>query len=450
MRKEVLKEVIMDNRREVAIYKVIPRDFHFEEFGNYVFVGIRRAGKSYLLYQRMQELISKGLSWDEMLYINFEDERLIGLDTADLNLILEAHAELSDRRPILFLDEIQNVTGWEKFVRRLADTNYRVYVTGSNAKMLSRDIATTLGGRYLVVNVYPYSFREFLQANGMKVSDESFIGTESRAEIKRYFNDYFRFGGFPEGARLKGKRDYLTSIYQKIYLGDIAARHSIENTFALRILFKKLAESIKQPVSYTRIANIVSSTGVKVSKNTIINYVEYAKDACLLNTISNMADKLVERETNPKYYYTDNGILSLLLLDANTSLLENLVAVNLLRRYGTDYAVFFYNKGVEVDFYLPDSGVAIQVCYNTDNVEGTFEREVRALVKLSSFLDCRKRLILTYDEEKTLNVGGLDIQVVPVWKWLLDKDSMSFPDFARHFFCSLTDSVDTYLKVVLK
>lgn len=192
---------------------------------------------------------------------------------------------------------------------------------------------------------------------------------------------------FRKGHRLPPKRDYLTSVYQKIYLGDIAARHSIENTFALRILFRKLAESIKQPVSFTRITNIVASTGVKISKNTVINYMEYAKDACLLIPIQNIADKLVERETNPKYYFADNGILNLLLLDADTSLLENLVAVTLLRRYGTDDAVFFYNRNVEVDFYLPDTGVAIQVCYTMNLSDETFQREVQALVKLIRYLN---------------------------------------------------------------
>lgn len=282
IRREILKEVLLDNRNEVVKHQVIPRSFQFEEFGNYVFVGIRRAGKSFLLYQRIQELLHSGHTWNEMLYVNFEDERLIGMTAADLNLILEVHAEMSTDRPMLFLDEIQNIDGWDKFVRRLADNKYRAYVTGSNAKMLSQDVATTLGGRYITVHVYPYDFKEFLYANGVEVTENSLFATESRAEIKRIFNDYFRSGGFPEGASLAAKRDYLTSVYQKIYLGDIAARHSIENTFALRILFRKLAESIKQPVSFTRITNIVASTGVKISKNTVINYMEYAKDACLL------------------------------------------------------------------------------------------------------------------------------------------------------------------------
>jgi predicted AAA+ superfamily ATPase len=136
IRREILKEVLLDNRNEVVKHQVIPRSFQFEEFGNYVFVGIRRAGKSFLLYQRIQELLHNGHTWNEMLYVNFEDERLIGMTAADLNLILEVHAEMSTDRPMLFLDEIQNIDGWDKFVRRLADNKYRAYVTGSNAKML--------------------------------------------------------------------------------------------------------------------------------------------------------------------------------------------------------------------------------------------------------------------------------------------------------------------------
>ena len=272
MDKTVLKSVIADNQVEVPKYKPIPRDFTFEEFGNYVFVGIRRAGKSYLLYQRMQQLLAQGVQWDEMLYINFEDERLTGMKTEDLNLLLEVHLEMYGKKPTLFLDEIQNVADWEKFARRLADTKHRVYITGSNAKMLSQDIQTVLGGRYIPIDVYPYSLKEFLYANNVSFSPNHLLSTEGKAQILQKFNDYFYFGGFPEGAGLSVKRDYLTSVYQKIYLGDIAARHIIENTFALRVLFKKLAESVKQPLSFTRIANIVSSTGARVGTQTVINY----------------------------------------------------------------------------------------------------------------------------------------------------------------------------------
>ena len=419
IRREILKEVLLDNRNEVVKHQVIPRSFQFEEFGNYVFAGIRRAGKSFLLYQRIQELLHNGHTWNEMLYVNFEDERLIGMTAADLNLILEVHAEMSTDRPMLFLDEIQNIDGWDKFVRRLADNKYRAYVTGSNAKMLSQDVATTLGGRYITVHVYPYDFKEFLYANGVEVTENSLFATESRAEIKRIFNDYFRSGGFPEGASLAAKRDYLTSVYQKIYLGDIAARNAITNTFGLKIMIKKLAESIKQPISFNRIANIVSTTGSKLSTTSAIKYVEYAESAWLLQRINNIAAKLAEKESNSKYYFTDNGILNLFLIDGNTSLLENLVAISLIRQFGKEDAVFFYNKGIEVDFYIPEKEWAIQVSYSIKDLE-TRERETDALIKLSKVLPCKRFLVITFDEESVLQMDNHSrIEVIPVWKWLL-------------------------------
>ena len=418
MDKSVLKTIIADNMAEIPGYRVNPRDFHFEEAGNYVFAGMRRAGKSYLLYQQMQELLAKGLAPQEMLYVNFEDERLSGMNSSDLNLLLETHLEMYGAKPVLFLDEIQNINGWEKFARRLADTKHRIYITGSNAKMLSKDIQTTLGGRFIAVDVYPYNFKEYLNASNTDFSGKSIFSTQGKAKVLRKFNDYFRFGGLPENLMFSSKRDYLTGIYQKIYLGDIAARHSIDNLLALRILFKKLAESVKQPISYNRIANTVSSAGAKASTNTIINYIDYAKDAWLIIPVKNIAGKIVEKETKPKYYYTDNGILNLFLLDGTTSLLENLVAINLLRKYGCDDSVFFYNKDIEVDFYVPETATAIQVCYNLDNAD-TFDREVNALLKISKILECKKMQIITGDAEKTLKINNNKIEVIPAWRWLL-------------------------------
>lgn len=184
MNKWVLKAVMMENHREVERQKVVPRDFQFEEFGNYIFIGIRRAGKSFLMYQRMQQLLANGYGWDEMLYVNFEDERLDGMKATDLNSILECHIEEYGKRPMLFLDEIQVVEGWEKFARRLADQKYRVYITGSNAQMLSTEMMTTLGGRYIPVNVYPYSFIEYLDVQQVSHTQEDLYTTTGRANIK--------------------------------------------------------------------------------------------------------------------------------------------------------------------------------------------------------------------------------------------------------------------------
>lgn len=379
-----------------------------------------------MLYQQIQDNLKKGITWDSMLYINFEDERLIGMTAQELNLILEVHGMMSAQRPILFLDEIQNIEGWDKFARRLADNKYRVYITGSNAKMLSSDVATTLGGRYITKHILPYSFSEYLSANNIPYDDMNIATTSGRADVQRYFAEYFRFGGFPEGAQLASKRDYLNSVYQKIYIGDIATRNKIDNLFSLRILFRKMAESVKQPTSFTRLSNIIASTGAKLGKATIINYIEYSKDAFLIYSIKNIADNLTNRETNPKYYFVDNGIISILALDIDTSLLENMVAMELIRRYGIDERVFFYNRNIEVDFYIPDAALAIQVSYNPHKTDETWQRESTALIKFTKVLDCQRLLILSYDTEETVEVNGKTIEVMPVWKWLIQDFSKIF------------------------
>ena len=379
-----------------------------------------------MLYQQIQDNLKKGITWDSMLYINFEDERLIGMTAQELNLILEVHGMMSAQRPILFLDEIQNIEGWDKFARRLADNKYRVYITGSNAKMLSSDVATTLGGRYITKHILPYSFSEYLSANNIPYDDMNIATTSGRADVQRYFAEYFRFGGFPEGAQLASKRDYLNSVYQKIYIGDIATRNKIDNLFSLRILFRKMAESVKQPTSFTRLSNIIASTGAKLGKATIINYIEYSKDAFLIYPIKNIADNLTNRETNPKYYFVDNGIISILALDIDTSLLENMVAMELIRRYGIDERVFFYNRNIEVDFYIPDAALAIQVSYNPHKTDEIWQRESTALIKFTKVLDCQRLLILSYDTEETVEVNGKTIEVMPVWKWLIQDFSKIF------------------------
>ncbi len=197
MDKNIIQKIIIENQELVEQVELVERHFAFEPQGNYVFVGVRQAGKSYLLYQRMKQLIANGHQAEELVYINFDDERIANIKAEEMDLILQAHQALSPTQPILFLDEIQNIDGWEHFARRLANQKYRVYITGSNAKMLSRDIATTLGGRYWVMNVYPFSFKEFLEAHGVKLKRHWQLSRQ-RSEIERLFHKYFYFGGFPE------------------------------------------------------------------------------------------------------------------------------------------------------------------------------------------------------------------------------------------------------------
>lgn len=417
--RQILLEVLLENRNEVMRYEVTKRKISLDGFDRQVLVGVRRAGKSYLLFGHIQKLVGNGVPLQQIVYINFEDERLANIQLEDLNTILEIQASINNNRPILFFDEIQNIEGWEKFARRLADQKYSVYITGSNAKMLSKDVASTLGGRFITTEVFPFSFEEYLQINGIDLQDPHLLATTGkRADFLRYYEEYFKFGGFPECSILPSKRDYLMSLYQKIFIGDIAARNRIENLFALKTLIRKIAESVNQPLSFTRATNIVGSTGTKIGKNTVINYIEYAKEACLLFSITNIADNLTERVSNPKYYFIDNGIISLLALDIRTSLLENLIALTLIRKYGSEEGVYYYSNGVEVDFYIPESETAIQVSYTINKSSETFDREVKALHKISEHLSVKRKLIITFDEESNWILDESGIEILPAWKFI--------------------------------
>ena len=422
MDKLVLKQILRDNQEEVERYVVFPRDVRLDKFPCYVLVGVRRAGKSYMLYHRIQQLLAEGHGWDEILYLNFEDERLENFTSEDFNRLLECHQEMYGKRPMLFLDEIQNIEGWHKFARRMADSNYTILITGSNAKMLSGEINTTLGGRFLTSEIYPYSFKEYLDAHRIPWDENDIISTEGRAQVVRWFDEYLHYGGLPASAMMPAKRDYLSSVYQKIYMGDIIARNNITNVAGIRILVRKMAESVCRPISYNRVNNLLSSVGGKLSLATTIKYVEYCENAWLLMRVRNYATSLADKESNCKYYFIDTGILGLFLIDKDTMLLENLVALQLFRIYGHDMdneRVFFYKTGYEVDFYVPEDELAIQVSYSLLDDE-TRKRETEALSKLPGHLSCRRRLILTYDDENSITDKHGAIEVLPTWKWLLD------------------------------
>ena len=415
MDKELIKNIIVENQSIIQSIKFIRRDCKFDDNLNYVLVGIRRAGKSYLLYQHIHDLIEKGHSISEILYFNFEDDRITEMTVGDLHLILDCYSEMYEHKPFIFLDEVQIVDKWEKFARRLADQKYRVFITGSNAKMFSGEISTTLGGRYMVHEVFPYSFAEFLSVKGLKPQDKNFIYSH-KSQIVRLFDEYFHFGGIPESVSAQDKRQWISNLYNKIFFGDLLSRYQIRNDYAMRILVRKLAENIKQPTSYNRLANIVSSAGKKVSTDAIIDYIKYMNESWLILPFENYAGKMQDKVSNRKYYFTDNGVLNLFLIDPNTSLLENLVAINMFKKYGE--GAYFYNSNVEIDFYVPDEKLAVQVSYSL-NDEETGNRKIGALIKASKALEINEMLIVTKDEEETIEQDNFTIKVVPIWKWLL-------------------------------
>lgn len=416
MNKELFRAIISENQEFIGSIPLVERPLHLEESGNYVFVGVRQAGKSYLLYQRVKELLGCGINLHDIVYVNFDDERLLGMTTDDFDLILQAYYSMHDGQPIFFFDEIQNVDGWANFARRLANQKHRVYVTGSNAKMLSRDIETVLGGRYLSVYVFTYSFEEYLKAIGISVSGGSQYGRKAN-ELQRHFRTYFEWGGFPELVNFREKRVWLNSLYNRIFFNDLVVRHKVKNEDSLRMCIRRLAESVMQPCSLNRLSNLVKSTGMPCSPSTVMEYVRYLQESCLLISLDNYASKFVDKETVKKHYFIDNGLLHLFINNPDTALLENLCAINLYKRYGK--GVYYFNRNIEVDFYVPDEELAIQASFRMSE-EATLEREIKALVALHGLYETQRNLIITYEDEGIMERDGIKIEIIPVWKWLLD------------------------------
>lgn len=417
MDKNVIKQIILNQQDFIGRIKLQSRNVCFEENANYVLVGIRRAGKSYMLYQHIQHLVANGHSIEEMLFINFEDERISDIRKEDLYLILEAYRELFAFQPIIFLDEIQNVDGWEHFARRLADEKYRVFITGSNAHMLSREISSTLGGRYLTKEIRPFSFSEYLEYHNIHLPQHWEL-SPIRADVVRLFSDYFYYGGLSEVFDIQDKKSWLQSLYQKILYSDIVMRKGVRNERSLRLLIRKLADSVMQPTAIKRLQDILQGDGTKITRDTIGSYLDYLHESYLTFGISSFTDSVSQRESIKKRYFYDNGILNLFLFLPETKLLENLVAIKLYNKYGDD--LYYYNKNVEVDFCVPNDGLLIQASYRMID-EATRNREIGALQKLSKFIKPQRCIIVTYDQEEIIQSNDLDVQieVIPAYKFML-------------------------------
>lgn len=416
MNHDILKRIIFDQHQVIRDSIIVDRDIVLEKEANYVLVGLRRAGKTTMLYKRVQDLIKDGVEWNQIIYINFDDERLFGFNINDFEDILLVAEELSNKKHYFYFDEIQNIDNWEKFAIRLANQGYKVDITGSNAKMLSKEVESKLGGRYISKEILPYSFKEFLRA--YSINEESY-STKDIATINKFLNDYFINGGLPESINFKNKREYISSVYQKVLYNDIIVHNDIRNENGMKLMIKKIAESVKQDLSYTRIQNIITGIGYKISKDKVIDYCKFCEDAFLLFRVENYYASFIDKSSNPKYYFMDNGILNLFLDYKRTSLLENIVALHLYRKCKEE---LFYLKGkkVDIDFYLSDSNTAIQVSYSIEDVN-TYNREINNLIEFKKSNNKEAKLIIvTYEEKKTITIDETTIDVLPLKEFLLN------------------------------
>lgn len=427
MDKGIIKTIIGEKQLEISQVKLVKRPVSYEDAMCYVNVGVRRAGKSWLLFQDIRERVSMGKSaFQDCLYINFEDERISDIESRELGLTIDCYQEMfGSKKPLVYLDEIQNVDGWEKFVRRLAESGFRVMVTGSNAKMLSKEIASTLGGSFVIREVFPFSWREYLSYHGVFPGPNWEYEPDTRLEVRRRFDDYFYNGGFAESFPIVGKREWLTSLLQRILMGDILTRHKIRNDRQLRLLVRTVADNVMQPTSISRFEHVIKSSGEKISSPTVKDYLEYLEESDLIYSIPNYASPDSEQETLRKRYFIDNGLLNLYLYKGETKLLENIVGLQLRKQYWNpeEPRLFYYKRnGVDLDFYIPEEKMAIQVSYDLSSHD-TRDRETATLVNFDRTFKLDRALIVTFDQEDTYERDGLTIDVVPVWKWLLKAPS---------------------------
>ena len=429
MNHDILKQVILEQIELIQNAEIIGRDYEFEVYVNYILVGLRRAGKSTLLYKIARELVEAGCDWSQIVYINFEDDRLLGFTKDDFNDIIETAYELTDAKEIYyFFDEIQIIDGWEHFARRMADQKKHVYITGSNAKMLSSEMEKVLGGRYLSKMIMPFSLSESLDYKEIAHDDKALLTTSKAAKVRRGCREYISNGGFPEAQLLSNKREYIKSVYEKVLLGDIVEREKVNNKMALRLMIKKIAETVMHEISFNTLAGNVKATGIKTSTDSIIDYASYAENAYLLFRNRNYVSKFAEKESTPRFYFYDNGLMSLFLIDKPSALLENAVAVYLKRRFGEEVYYFKSSKtGIDIDFYLPEEGCAIQVAYSLESAE---DRETKSLISFAEKTEGIHRLIIvTNEEERTIVKDVHTIEVVPAYKFLLGKTAETVERF---------------------
>lgn len=422
MDQELLKRILTDNQRRIGKEQFIPRAHKFDPLLNYLLLGPHRAGKSAVMRHLMHELVQDGVAPERIICIDFEDERLAEFGTADFNALVLLQSELSDESGYFFFEEIQHIPNWEKFCRRLADAGERVYVSCSADVEDDPMSVSTMGGRFLTRKVYTLDFAEYLTALECPHDRKALLGTRSAGVIRRHAREYLEYGGFPELLVLQvDRREHLSSVNLRGMLYEIVARHDLRNAHALRVLIKKIAESVGGRISFSKIQTRLKDAGISLSKDCIIDYVNYAEEAFLLFEVSNFCARFAERESNPKLYFGDNGLLNLYLTDGEGALLENAVALALKSRYEEVWYFKSSTTGIDIDFYIPDAGLALQVAWS---VKGEArKREINNLVKFAKGSEepC-KLMIVTFDEEERISLQDHEIEVVPLVKFLLGYD----------------------------
>lgn len=417
MDRAVLKQILADQRE----YKP-PKNFFdrtltetlltFREDPSILILsGMRRSGKSTI--QRVLQLECAKSDY----YFNFDDERLVRFQVEDFQVLLEVFIELFGQQSTFYFDEIQNVEGWERFVRRLYEQGKKIYITGSNAKLLSKELGTHLTGRYIQFEVFPLSFREIIRHQYPEALSQKALSTNDVGMIQHHFSRYLKNGGIPEYVKFE-KPEYLKDLFEGILYRDVITRYKIQDEKALREVVYYLASNIGKEFSYTSLGKVVGLS----SPHTIANYCNYLEQCYLCFFVCRYSHSLkMQIQYNKKCYMIDPALIRAVgfrVSEDRGRLLENIVFLQL--RMGTK-EIYFHKGKRECDFILREGNQIVQAIQVTTSLsnEEVNTREIEGLIEAMSTYNLREGIILTESEEATLKIEGFLISVIPIWKWLL-------------------------------
>jgi len=424
--KEILKAIIREFHLG-KLPKLIQRETTLPLNSNKIITltGPRRAGKTYLLFQQIQELINQKIPKEKIIYINFEDERL-NLSINTLDLILQAYKELypdiSINECYFFFDEVQNVKGWERFVRRVYDSvNKNIFITGSNSKFFSEEIASSLRGRTIRYELFPLNFKEFVHFKGFEFDPQrDFYSLEKRSKLLNFFNEYMIYGGFPEIVFLDEplKIKTLQEYFEVMLYRDMAERYQIKDTITLKYFLKRLSENVSKFFSVNKVYNEMKSHGIKVSKDTLYKYLDYAESAYIVKLLKKHYKSVLKTELGEKkIYLIDTGLLASIKIFEKKDygiLLENLIFREILP---SAKSIICFKEKKECDFII-DNNRAIQVCFDMNNPQ-TLKREIDGLHEACKYFNLNYGYIITYDRKDRIKVNGLEIMILPAFEFVI-------------------------------
>lgn len=418
MTPELLKQIILEQKDEIHT----PQDYFKRTIETKIMdlsknrevilmMGIRRCGKSVLLQKVRQ------LNLESDYYFNFEDERLINFRIDDFQLLQQVLVELYGVQKNYYFDEIQNISGWELFIRRLYNNQNKIYITGSNASLFNEKLGTSLTGRYIPVQIYPFSFYEFLNNKDSSLVNQTIWSTIQIGKIKNYFNQYYQLGGFPEYVKYE-QIDYLQSLFEGILYRDIIARHKISHVKSIKELIHFLASNCSKEFTYNSLRKFLGVGSV----STISDYCHYLEDSYLCSFVNRYSESVkIQMQSPKKVYFVDHVLAKTIgfrFSEDAGRVLENIVYIELKRR---DFEVYYYRENKECDFLVRKNAQiisAIQVCVNLSEPK-TKQREIEGLLEVMTRYSLKEGLILTTHDEEVIHFEDKKINILPLWKWLI-------------------------------